>query len=172
MIDKFKIHENALYNHIISLSRNKLFYTTFYLDDTFQNRINLIFLHTSFLFIKIKQNEHKEKYKSFYQKIFDLIFLRIEQNMREIGFGDVNVNKKMKIYVKNFYNILLNCEKFNKETFNSKSSFLLNYLSIKDNKNALNSKGLVDYFDKYRTFCLDLTIDNVLKGSINFKYNY
>ena len=39
--------ENILYNNILSLSRNKLFYTKLQLSDTFQNRINLIFIHMS-----------------------------------------------------------------------------------------------------------------------------
>ena len=51
--------------------------------------------------------------KAFYQKIFDLIFIQIELNMREIGYGDiVIIYKNMKSLVKIFYNILLNCENF------------------------------------------------------------
>ena len=70
--------ESTLYNNILLLSRNKLFYTKFDLADTFQNRIHLIFIHISFLFIKIKQNNENKKYKAFYQKMFDLIFSKIE----------------------------------------------------------------------------------------------
>ena len=53
-----QIQENILYNKILSLSRNKLLYTKCMIDDTFQNRINLIFLHISFLFIKFKKNRN------------------------------------------------------------------------------------------------------------------
>jgi len=112
--------ESTLYNNILLLSRNKLFYTKFALSDTFQNRIHLIFIHISFLFIKIKQNNENKKYKDFYQKMFDLIFSKIELNMREIGHGDVLINKNMKFLVKTFYNILLHCEKFNNLDFKSK----------------------------------------------------
>ena len=35
--------------------------------------------------------------------MFDLIFTKIEQNMREIGYGDTVINKNMKFLVKNFY---------------------------------------------------------------------
>ena len=80
---KINTQEDILYNNILSLSRNKLFFTKFGLADTFQNRIYLIFIHISFLFIKIKQNNQKEIYKIFYQKMFDLIFKNIELNMRE-----------------------------------------------------------------------------------------
>ena len=95
---------NTLYNNILLLSRNKLFYTKFDLADSFQNRIHLIFIHISFLFIKIKQKNGREVYKNFYQKIFDLLFSKIELNMREIGYGDVVINKNMRSLVKNFYN--------------------------------------------------------------------
>ena len=113
--------EDILYNNILLLSRNKLFYTMFNLTDTFQNRVYLIFIHISFLFIKIKQIKQKEIYKNFYQKMFDLIFKKIELNMREIGYGDIIVNKNMKFLVKTFYNILLNCESYNKKSVNLKS---------------------------------------------------
>ena len=62
---KINTQEDILYNNILSLSRNKLFFTKFGLADTFQNRIYLIFIHISFLFIKIKQNNQKEIYKIF-----------------------------------------------------------------------------------------------------------
>ena len=107
-IKQINNRENILYNNILSLSRNKLFYNKFDLIDTFQNRIHLIFIHISFIFIKIKQNNKNRIYKTFYQKIFDLIFCKIELNMREIGFGDTTINKNMKFLVKTFYNILFN----------------------------------------------------------------
>ena len=86
-IKQINTQEDTLYNNILLLSRNKLFFTKFCLADSFQNRIYLIFIHISFLFIKIKQDNHKEIYKVFYQKMFDLIFNNIELNMREIGYG-------------------------------------------------------------------------------------
>ena len=122
-LKKINTQEDILYNNILSLSRNKLLYTTFNLADTFQNRVYLIFIHISFLFIKIKQINHKETYKIFYQKMFDLIFNKIELNMREIGYGDTTINKNMKFLVKVFYNILLNCENLNKKSFNNKEIF-------------------------------------------------
>ena len=115
-----KSNELTLYNNILSLSRNKLFYTKFDLADTFQNRINLIFLHISFIFIKIKQTKKKIDVKKFDQNLFDLLFNQIELNMRELGFGDVMVNKKMKFLVKSFYNILLFCEGYSKKVENIK----------------------------------------------------
>ena len=165
-----KVIEKKLYSKIIYLSRNKLLYTDFSLNDTFQNRINLIFIHLSFLFNKVKNNEKTLHNKDFYQTMFDYTFNQIEINMRELGYGDVTVNKKMKFLVKTFYNILLHCENYRKKTTKQKSLFFFNYLTFNIEENTDHSLKLVEYFDKYSVFCLDLSYDNVLKGELNFKY--
>ena len=169
-LKQIKSQENILYNNILLLSRNKLFYTKLNLTDTFQNRINLIFIHIAFLFMKIKQNDQNQIYKVFYQEMFDLIFNKIEANMREIGFGDVTVNKNMKFLVKIFYSILLNCENYNKKSIFFKNSFFLKYLEQKNNKKNSNNDDLIEYFNKYYSFCLDLSLDSVLNGNFNFDY--
>ena len=165
-----KTQEDILYNNILSLSRNKLFYTKFNLADTFQNRIYLIFIHMSFLLMKIKKGNNDKEYKLFYQKMFDLIFNQIELNMREIGFGDTLINKNMKFLVKTFYNILLNCEKYREKNLKSKKIFLLNYLEQNSTKKHSIDSFLIKYFNKYEAFCFDLSADSVLKGDLNFYY--
>ena len=167
---KINTQEDILYNNILSLSRNKLFFTKFGLADTFQNRIYLIFIHISFLFIKIKQNNQKEIYKIFYQKMFDLIFKNIELNMREIGYGDIVTNKNMKFLVKTFYNILLYCENLNCRSLNLKKMFFFKYLAYNNMKKKADNVPLIEYFDKYQAFCLELSLDSVLKGDLNFRY--
>ena len=162
--------ESIIYNNILLLSRNKVFYTKFNLTDIFQNRIHLIFMHISFIFIKVKQNKEKKNYVIFYQKIFDLIFNNIELNMREIGYGDTLINKNMKLLVKIFYNILLYCEDFKDKKINSKNIFFSKYLQQNDHHKMPNNTPLIRYFDKYEAFCFDFTPDSVLKGEINFNY--
>ena len=170
ILKKINSQEDTLYNNILSLSRNKLFFTNFDLTDTFQNRVYLIFIHISFLFTKLKHNNKKEVYKVFYQRMFDLIFDRIELNMREIGYGDTPINKNMKFLVKIFYAILLECETFNSKSLNAKKMFFLKYLTYNDTKKKVDITHLIEYFDKYHVFCLDLSFDSVLKGKLNFKY--
>ena len=170
MFKQIKSQENKLYNKILFLSRNKSFYTKLGLIDTFQNRINLIFLHISFLFIKLKQKDKSQFYKEFFQKMFDFIFNKIELNMREIGYGDMAINKNMKFLIKNFYNILLNCENYKNKNIKNKNLFLLKYLSQNADKKNTDNIELVEYFDKYQAFCFDLNSDSVLKGELNFNY--
>jgi len=167
-LNTLNTQKEELYNSILLLTRNKSLYTKFGLSDTFQNRIYLIFMHIAFLFIKIKEN-NENIYKSFYQEMFDLIFNKIELNMREIGYGDMLVNKKMKYLIKVFYNILLYCENYKKDNVKSKIAFFSNYLENNNIKKS-NNDLLIEYFDKYQSFCLDLSPDSVLKGELNFKY--
>ena len=169
-VNKTILFESELYNKIVSLSRNKLLYTKLQLNDTFQNRINLIFLHISFLFIKVKSQKNKTIYKEFSQKMFDFIFNKIELNMREIGHGDVTVNKNMKFLVKIFYDILMNCEIYSQETTDFKNKFLQRHLSMNNKLKNSDIMELIKYFDEYQVFCLDLSSDKVLKGDLNFKY--
>ena len=169
-LEQNNTNENILYNNILLLSRNRLLYTKFDLTDTFQNRIHLIFLHISFLFIKVKQIDNSNSYYKFYQGMFDYIFRKIEINMREIGYSDTTVNKNMKFLVKIFYNILLNCEDYEKKTFDKKSLFLFKYLDINKANKHNKSINIIDYFNQYHSFCLDLSVNNVLKGDLNFSY--
>ena len=168
-VNYINTQKDILYNNILLLSRNKLFYTKLNLIDSFQNRIHLIFIHISFIFIKIKQNNKNKIYKIFYQKMFDLIFNKIELNMREVGFGDTTINKNMRFLVKTFYNILFNCEKYKKMDPYAKNMFFNKYLA-QNNINNDNNKDIIEYFNKYQTFCFDLSPDSVLKGELNFNY--
>ena len=169
-IKQVNTQEDKLYNNILLLSRNKLFYTKFDLVDTFQNRIHLIFIHISFIFIKIKQKSKDQMYKIFYQKMFDLIFNNIESNMREIGYGDSVINKNMRFLTKTFYNVLLNCEKYKQMKAKEKNIFFNKYLEQNNIKNTTNNKGIIDYFNVYAAFCFDLSSDSVLKGELKFNY--
>ena len=169
-IKQINTREGILYNNILLLSRKELFYTQFNLKDTFQNRILLIFIHFSFLFIKIKEKPETKVFKKFYQKSFDYLFKQIEINMREIGYGDVTVNKNMKFLVKSFYTILFYCENYKKETTRSKKAFFNKYLTYNIPKKTTNNDPITEYFDKFHAFCLDLISDSVLKGELNFNY--
>ena len=162
--------KDILYNNILLLCRSTLFYTKFDLIDTFQNRIHLIFLHISFIFIKINRNNKNKVCKNLYQEIFDLVFNKIEINMREIGYGDAIINKNMRYLVKIFYNILFNCEKYKKMSLDKKKIFFNKYLKLNNRENNTNNRDIIEYFNKYEIFCFDLSLDSVFKGELKFNY--
>ena len=162
--------EFKLYNKILILSRNKLLYSKLDLHDNFTNRIYLIFLHIAFLFIKIKINGYNRFLREFSQRTFDITFNKIEENMREIGYGDTPTNKNMRFLVKIFYNILFNCEKYKKMSVSAKNIFFSKYLEQNNIENINNNKVIMDYFNKYEAFCFALSTDSVLKGKLEFNY--
>ena len=94
MFNFYKKHNNKLYNKLVELSRNKFFYRETDLPDTFESRILLIFFHLGIIFNSKKKGATNKKNN---QEIFDSIFINIENHIRELGYGDVAVNKKMKI---------------------------------------------------------------------------
>ena len=102
--------------------------------------------------------------------MFDLIFYKIELNMREIGYGDTVINKNMKFLVKIFYSILLNSERYNKMSITDKNNFFNNFLKENSAKNIAVNERIVDYFNKYEAFCFDLSADSVLSGDLRFNY--
>ena len=98
MFSIYKRHNNKLYNKLVELSRNKFFYQEIKLSDNFESRILLIFFHLAMIFRIGKKDKDEKKT----QEIFDNIFINIEYHIRELGYGDVAVNKKMKILNKIF----------------------------------------------------------------------
>ena len=102
MIFKRRQHKQNIYNTLLFLSRNILFYKNLGFEDTYETRIYLMFFHYSIILLILKNKEKKKN-----QENYDDLFFYIENNLRELGFGDVSVNKKMKDLNKVFYDILL-----------------------------------------------------------------
>ena len=165
MFSFYKKHNNKLYNKLTELSRNKFFYSDTQLKDSFQTRILLIFFHLSIV-LKISK---KSNFKKKAQEIFDNIFQNIEYHMRELGHGDVSVNKNMKNLNKMFYDILYNVDQDLDDSEKSKK-LLMKYFFSKDKLDDEKVMKLADYFQKFRDFCFDLDVNNMLNGSINFNY--
>ncbi len=103
------------------------------------------------------------------QDIFDNIFHNIEYHMRELGHGDVSVNKNMKKLNKIFYDILYNVDQ-NLYNIDTSKKLLEKYFFPKDKLNDEKVMKLANYFKKFRDFCFDLDVNNMLNGSINFNY--
>ena len=165
MFTFYKKHNNKLYNKLTELSRNKFFYEKIKLSDDFETRVLLIFFHLSII-LKFAKRENLKK-KS--QEIFDNIFQNIEYHIRELGHGDVSVNKNMKNLSKIFYDILYNLDQHSLETETSKN-LIKKYFFTKTKFVDEKMLNLLEYFKKFRDFCFDLDINIMLNGSIDFNY--
>ena len=166
MIFKFTNHNNDLYNILLILSRNIFFYKELNMPDKFETRINLIFFHFSIMMIVTKMKGEK-----FDQKSYDSLFFSIENNLRELGFGDVAVNTKMKLLNKILYDILLKIQliKNDKKNFNINQEIVKKYFS--DLKEPKNDKYLIfeNYFKNFFKFCFEVSPKNMIEHIKNFK---
>ena len=97
-----KIEYLNIYNNLIKLTRNKNLYLNLKNNDTFSDRLIILLFHFGFFLKFIKKKLSKKEA----QDLFDFFIRQIELSIREIGYGDVSVNKKMKDYVNLFYSII------------------------------------------------------------------
>ena len=163
---KKKEHNLDLYNIILILSRNIFFYKKMKLPDTFETRIYLMFIHFSILMIITKKKGSK-----FDQTEYDKFLNKIEYNLRELGFGDVTVNSKMKELNKILYDILLKLEiKNNDKIFLLNQNLIKKYFVEFNDTNKTNFSEFEAYFKEFYDYCFELTLENMLKDLTNFKY--
>ena len=166
MIFKKKKHLIDLYSILLSLSRNKFFYENVKLPDTFETRILLMFFHFSLMMIIFKKKGHKLD-----QGLYDFLFHSIENDLRELGYGDVTVNKKMKDLNKILYDILLKIEEKDSEgLFKINTNLVSRYFKELNDDKRENLVIFNTYFFKFFDFCFDLPLKNMIQKSINFKY--
>ena len=161
---RYKKH-NYIYNNLVELSRNIYFYKELKFEDKLENRIIIIFAHLSIILNYLKKDK---KNNTLSQEIYDNIFLNIDNNLREMGHGDVTVNKKMKNFNQIFHDLLLKFldhKKPNKININEMIKFLF---LIK--KNDEISAKLNEYFVKYFNFCFDIINQNMIKDLDKFEY--
>ena len=129
-----------IYNNLVNLTRNKELYKYLSKEDTFSDRLLIFLFHFAF-FLKVFK---KKTDKQTLQIVFDSTFKQLEISIREIGYGDASINKKMKEYVNTFYDILAKLEKWSIMSDNEKSELFNKYIYIKKDHN-----DLIDYFDNY-----------------------
>ena len=129
-----------IYNNLINLTTNKKLYSNLSKQDTFSDRLTLFLFHFAFLLKNLKNKENKKTL----QELYDFNFRQIELSIREIGYGDQSINKKMKDYINLFHSIVSEVH-FWKEDDNSEkekkvSKFLVNFGNI---------SLLVEYFNEF-----------------------
>ena len=163
MIFKFKKHNSDLYNTLLYLSRNLYFYNKMNLNDTFETRVFLMFIHFSIMLIV-----YKNKKINFPQDEYDNLFYSIENNLRELGFGDIAVNKKMKNLNKIFYDILLKIN-IKSQQFEINENLIVKYFNEFDDNNRIKYKLFDQYFLNFYHFCFELSPKNMIKDDLKFK---
>ena len=152
---------NQIYNNLIKLTRNKNLYLNLRNKDTFSDRLIILLFHLSFF---LKYYKHQLS-KNEAQDLFDFIIKQIELSIREIGYGDVSVNKKMKDYVNLFYSILEKVDTWELQEKSQKSILIGRFMNIKEDNDYF-----INYFDKYREFLLKNSLKIFTKDIIELEF--
>ena len=127
-------------------------------QDTFSDRLVLLLLHFAF-FLKVYKNERNTK---ILQEIYDFVFRQMELSIREIGYGDQSINKKMKDYINLFHAIVSDLHFWDTYDILEKQKKISNYL-----ENFTNIDHLIQYFDEFNEDLTKKSLNSYLKGVIN-----
>ena len=150
-----------IYNNLIKLTRNKNLYLKLEKDDTFSERLIFLFLHLSLFLKHFKSSIPKKNL----QELFDFTIKQLELSIREIGYGDVSVNKKMKDLINLFFHIVQEIERAELDDDENFLLLLKKYLNTDKNLDFYTN-----YFNKYRLFLSKNTLKNFTKDIINLNF--
>jgi cytochrome b pre-mRNA-processing protein 3 len=147
-----------VYNNLINFTRNKELYNSLSREDKFSDRLTLFLLHFAFFLKNFKNEENK----IILQEIYDFNFRQLELSIREIGYGDQSINKKMKDYINLFHSMVSEIHFWNNFSRTQKiekfSIFLSDFNKIDD---------LLDYFELFNDNLSKKTLNSYLKSVSN-----
>ena len=147
-----------IYNNLINYTRNKDLYKNLNREDNFSDRLTLFLLHFSF-FLKNYKNEENKK---ILQEIYDFNFRQLELSIREIGYGDQSINKKMKDYINLFHSMVSEIHFWDDLSKSDKLKKISTFLS-----DFQNNEELLEYFDLFNTNLSKKTLNSYLKSVSN-----
>ena len=147
-----------VYNNLINFSRNKDLYINLNRQDNFSDRLIIFLLHFAFLLKNFKNEENK----IVLQEIYDFIFRQLELSIREIGYGDQSINKKMKDYINLFHSMVSEIHFWDNLRDSEKQKKISIFLY--DFKNIDN---LLQYFEDFNSNLSKKTLNSYLKSVSN-----
>ena len=147
-----------IYNKLINLTTNKNLYKGFTKQDTFSDRLIFFLLHFAF-FLKIYKNDNNSK---LLQEIYDFNFRQLELSIREIGYGDQSINKKMKDYINLFHSIVSDIHFWDNYSKQDKKIKISKFI-----ENIDNIDYLIDYFDGFKEDLSKKNLNYYLKSVSN-----
>ncbi len=160
-----------IYQNIVKISRSKFFYLDLMLSDDFETRFDLIIFHAFIIFFYYKNLDDKKSRLS--QDLFDFMFSDFENNLREMGFGDIAVNKKMKVFITAFYGRIA---QYSKGTdiyrINGDKTLLRQTILNNIYKGKEQSNQYLDYFIDYMDKNINHFTKNDQKTNIKNGFHY
>jgi cytochrome b pre-mRNA-processing protein 3 len=143
------------YNNLVKLTTNKSLYEGLVQQDTFSHRLTLFLLHFAFILKEYKDPKNEKVL----QELYDYNFRQLELSIREIGYGDQSINKKMKDYINVFHNIVSEIHFWDRMNKDEKKNKIDPFL-----KDFNDINYFVDYFDQFRVNLSKNTLNSFLKS--------
>ena len=143
------------YNNLVQLTRNKELYKYFKSQDEFSDRLIFFLIHFAFFFKEFKNDENS----ALLQEIYDSIFKQLELSIREIGYGDQSINKKMKDYLNTFHSIIDKIHFWDTMDHKEKTKIFETFINKSENNDFLSN-----YFDNYYNILKNSTLNSYLKS--------
>jgi cytochrome b pre-mRNA-processing protein 3 len=147
-----------IYNNLINFTRNKNLYKSLTRKDEFSDRLTFFLLHFAFFLKNFKNEENK----IILQEIYDFNFRQLELSIREIGYGDQSINKKMKDYINLFHSMVSDIHFWESLSRTQKLEKFSNFLT--DFKEI---DHLLDYFELFDEDLSKKTLNSYLKSVSN-----
>tara|TARA_A100001388_G_scaffold184555_1_gene138491 strand:- start:1007 stop:1474 length:468 start_codon:yes stop_codon:yes gene_type:complete len=144
-----------IYNNLINYTRNKDLYKNLNRNDNFSDRLTLFLFHFSF-FLKNYKNEEN---KNILQEIYDFNFRQLELSIREIGYGDQSINKKMKDYINLFHSMVSEVHFWDNLSNHDKLKKISFFFSDFQNKDYL-----LNYFNDFNLNLSKKTLNSFIKS--------
>src|ERR1700683_4586156 len=91
----------ALYGMIVTQARSHAFYASYGVPDTIEGRFALILLHLVLVLRRLARDDGPAR--SFGQRLFDTFCCDLDDNLRQMGIGDLAVPKHMRRFGEAFY---------------------------------------------------------------------
>ena len=147
-----------IYNNLIKYTRNKVLYKNLNREDNFSDRLTVFLLHFSFFLKNFKNDENR----NVLQEIYDFNFRQLELSIREVGYGDQSINKKMKDYINLFHSMVSEIHFWNELTNEEKLKKISFFLS-----DFQNNEYLLNYFEDFNSNLSKKTLNSYLKSVSN-----
>lgn len=158
---------DALYRSVLTQARQPAFFVGGGVPDTVDGRFDLVALH-AFLVMHRLKGEDDSRAQDLSQALFDRLFLDMDQNLREMGVGDLSVGRKVKQMAKAFYGRVAAYDAGLEEGTAVLAEALERNLLRKAEATTEQATTLATYTERQARTLTDQSLDDLLAGRVAF----
>lgn len=159
---------DSIYAAIVAQARRPEFYQAAGVPDTIDGRFDLLVMHAFAFFHRLKGESPEAREMS--QLVFDAMFADLDQNLREMGVGDMSIGKKVRKMGAAFYGRAraydAGLERFAAEPEELRDAIRRNVYSGHDHQAGPDL--LAGYLNRCVAHLADQKTEDLLAGRISF----